>query len=106
MVAAYSPDTDRIYLRPGLTPIVERCALAHEIVHWEHGDTGTAKEEARANRISASRLIRQHELERLLAVTLDLQYIARELDVTVKTLTTYLGIPDAEIRNAQKGKAA
>lgn len=103
IMAAYSPDTDRIYIRPGLTPVVERCALAHEIVHFEHGDQhSTCKTEGRAKRISARRLICQTDLERLLADTLDLQHIARELDVTVRTLTTYLGIPDEVVDEHEK----
>lgn len=57
MAAAYSPDTDGIYIREGLAPEVERCALAHEISHWEHRDTGTPEEEARADTVAAVRLI-------------------------------------------------
>lgn len=107
IIAAYSPVTDRIYIRPGLTPIVERCALAHEIVHWEHGDSHDGcKQELRARRISAQRLIGQYEIKNWLAQTLDLQHIARELDVTVRTVTTYLGIPDELIEEYEKEKVA
>lgn len=90
MVAAYSPDTDRVYIRPGLSPVVEKCALAHEIVHWEHGDSGTPKEEARANRIAAQRLIDPDTLKRAMADRHDIHTVAIELGVTLNTLKTYL----------------
>ena len=90
MVGAYSPEFDCIYLQPNLTYVVERCALAHEIVHWEHRDTGTKKHELRAERLSAQRLIHPDDLRWHLTVSNDLHQIARDLNVTLSTLHTYL----------------
>ena len=91
MVAAYSPDSDLIYVRPGLRFIVEKCAIAHEIVHWEYRDTGERPgEEQRANKIASQRLIDSEELTKLLADSLDYRHIARELGVTLTILKAYL----------------
>lgn len=91
MVAAYSPDSDLIYVKPGLRPTVERCAIAHEIVHWEYRDTGERPgEEHRANKIASQRLIDSEELTKLLADSHDYRQIARELGVTLTILKAYL----------------
>src|SRR3546814_2691927 len=41
MVAAYSRRRGVIFVRPNQPHAVERCAVAHELVHWEYKDVGT-----------------------------------------------------------------
>lgn len=104
MVGAYHPGFDCIYLRPGLSHTLERCTLAHELVHWEHGDDGChAKHDARAKRISAERLIDPEQLHNAMADTLDLERIARELSVTIGVLTHYMAsVGVIDVRTAEK----
>lgn len=85
MVAAYSPDTDAIYIRRGLSPVVERCALTHELSHWEHQDTGREREaeEYRAETTAAVRLIPATEYERTVSAALGEREAAYYLGVTV-----------------------
>ncbi|WP_460795984.1 hypothetical protein [Microbacterium sp. GXF0217] len=57
MVACYSPDHEAVFVRPNLHGVVERCAIAHEIVHFEHGDIGAndiQEERADASQPAAS----------------------------------------------------
>lgn len=90
VVASYSHQLHLIFFRPDLPVDVERCAIAHELVHFEHRDIGKSQvEEDRADRISTLRLIRHSEVERLAAVTNDLAEMARELRVTEKTMRLY-----------------
>ena len=91
MVAAYSHMHEAIFVRPNLHSAVERCALAHEIVHFEHNDVGTVKaQEERADRIAARRLIRPMALQRLADVTEDPAVVALELNVTEKIMRVYM----------------
>lgn len=91
MVACYSHDHRAVFVRPGLHGAVERCAIAHEIVHFEHGDVGTsALQEERADRIASQRLIRPRRLEELAAVTEDPAVVALELHVTEKVMGVHL----------------
>jgi len=89
VVACYSHDHEAVFVRPGLHGAVERCALAHEIVHFEHGDVGTNDlQEERADRTAARRLIRPTRLETLAEA--DPGVVALELNVTEKIMRTYM----------------
>jgi hypothetical protein len=93
MVACYSHEHSAIFVRPNLHGAVERCAIAHEIVHFEHGDVGADPlQEQRADRIAARRLIRPRRLRELSGVTEDPAVIALELRVTEKVMRAYLRI--------------
>lgn len=89
MVACYSHEHQAVFVRTGLHGAVERCAIAHEIVHFEHGDVGTNDpQEERADRIAARRLIRPWRLDELAEG--DPAVIALELNVTEKIMRTYM----------------
>ena len=91
MVACYSKKRRAIFLLPGLPTAIERCAIAHEIVHHEYGDIGTTKsQENRADRIAARRLIRPSRIEQLRHETDDLAHIALELNVTERIMRAYV----------------
>lgn len=90
-VAAYSRRRDAIFVRPNLTYAVERCGVAHELVHREHGDVGTTSfQEDRADRTAARRLIRPRRLEALDRLTDDPAVVALELDVTERIMRFYM----------------
>lgn len=90
MVAAYSHRRHLIFVRPNMQHAVERCAIAHELVHWERRDVGTTNsQEDRANRISTLRLIRPSRLEQAASMTSDIGMMALELDVTEKVMRLY-----------------
>lgn len=91
MVACYSHEHEAVFLRPSLHAATERCAIAHEIVHFEHGDIGTNDlQEERADRIAARRLIRPSRLERLSDVTEDPAVFALEMNVTEKMMRVFM----------------
>lgn len=88
--AAYSNELRMIFYRADLPEDVERCAIAHELVHWEYRDRGKSpREEARADRLSTLRLIRPSLLAELPLEHNDLAGLARELDVTENTMRRY-----------------
>jgi len=90
LVAAYSRRRGAIFVRPGQVHAIERCAVAHELVHWEHEDIGTTRtQEDRADRISTLRLIRPSRLRQAALTTPDLGMIALELQVTEKVMRLY-----------------
>lgn len=90
MVAAYSGRRHVIFVRPNVPYAVERCALAHELVHFEHRDRGTTNsQEDRANRTSTLRLIRPSRLEEVALMTDDIGAMALELCVTEKVMRLY-----------------
>ncbi|MDI9889926.1 ImmA/IrrE family metallo-endopeptidase [Microbacterium sp. IEGM 1404] len=90
-VAAFSAAHQAIFVRPNLHAAVERCALAHEIVHFEHNDIGTDDlQEERADRIAARRLIRPSRLEELASVTDDPAVVALEMNVTEKIMRVWM----------------
>lgn len=86
-----------ILLRPGLTRRVERSVLAHEIVHAEHDDQPTTdtvthtRQERRADRIAAERLITPADLRAAQRISDDPGMWCHELDVTGWILTARLG---------------
>lgn len=93
MVACYSDEHAAIFLRPTLHRAVERCAIAHEIVHFEHGDVGTSiLQERRADRIAARRLIRPRRLLELEALTEDPAVVALELHVTERIMRAHMSM--------------
>lgn len=90
MVACYSKRQRAIFTLAGLPVAVERCAVAHEIVHHEYGDAGASRlQERRADRIAAKRLIRPSRLAALRGITDDPGRIALELEVTEHIMATY-----------------
>lgn len=90
VVAAYSHQLHLIFFQPGLPEDVERCAIAHELVHFEYMDKGKSKmEEDRADRISTLRLIRPSDVYDAALDTDDLAEIAQELGVTEKVMRLY-----------------
>lgn len=89
--ACWSEEHQAIFVRPNLHGIVERCAIAHEIVHAEYGDVGQDKhQEDRADRISARRLVRPSSVYEALELTDDLERVALEIRVTEKVMTIFL----------------
>lgn len=89
MVACYSHEHQAIFVRPGLLESVERCAITHEIVHFENGDEGTDDlQEERADQIAARRLIRPSRIEMLSES--DPGMVALELRVTEKIMRVYM----------------
>lgn len=91
MVACYSAEHEAIFVRTNLHADVERCAIAHEIVHFEYNDIGTDDfQEERADRIAARRLIRPRRIEELSAFTEDPAAVALELHVTEKIMRVFM----------------
>lgn len=91
MVACYAPEHEAVFVRTNLHSAVERCAIAHEIVHFEHRDIGTNDiQEERADRIAARRLVRPSRLEELFGSTEDPAVAALEINVTEKIMRTYM----------------
>jgi len=91
MVACYSKKHRAIFTLAGHPHAVERCAIAHEIVHHEHGDIGTNRmQENRADRIAARRLIRPTRLSQLRDISEDPGRLALELDVTEHIMDAYI----------------
>ncbi|MGG7507977.1 ImmA/IrrE family metallo-endopeptidase [Plantibacter sp. YIM 135249] len=93
MVACYSARQGAIFIRPNLHGAVERCALSHEIVHFEHRDIGTTRrQEDRADRFAARRLIRPSVIAALAQETNDVGVWALELSVTERIMRAYLQV--------------
>jgi hypothetical protein len=91
MVACFSSRRNAIFVRPNLHHAVERCAIAHEIVHFEYNDIGTTRrQEDRADRIAAQRLVRPSRLEEIGALSDDPGRLALELDVTERIMSVYM----------------
>lgn len=91
MVACYAPRHDAIFVRSGLHGATERCAVAHEIVHFERRDVGTTPtQERRADRIAASRLIRPSQAAAIFALYSDVGEVALQLDVTELIMKTWI----------------
>lgn len=76
-----------IVLRPGLTARIERCTLAHEVVHAEYRDEDThdelrwARQEWRADRLAARRLIEPASWDAAWRIHRDPGSVAVELGV-------------------------
>lgn len=92
-MACYAKNLPAIFVRANLVFTVERCAIAHEIVHHQFNDPGNRSIEAselRADRIAASRLISQQKFLELQAQELSFSQIALELQVTARIMSVYL----------------
>lgn len=74
----------------------ERCAVAHEIPHIEHGDMPIPegielrKRELRCDRIAAERLVNPDRLARAIIDHPDPATWCLDLDITARILRTYL----------------
>lgn len=91
MCAAYSEMHRAIFVRPGLHAAVERCAIAHEIVHFENADVGQDRaQERRADRVAARRLIMPRQVYDLAELSDDAARMAIELEVTEHIMTVFL----------------
>lgn len=91
MVACYSSERKAVFVRPGLSLAVERCAIAHEIVHHEYADIGTTRaQEDRADRIAARRLVRPSRMLEASQTADDPGRIALELNVTERIMRTFM----------------
>lgn len=89
--AAYSRQLDVIFFRANLPEDVEYCAIAHELVHFEHKDDGKSQlQEARADRTAALRLIRPSRLSCELEEHGDIAEAARNMRVTEKVMRLYM----------------
>ncbi|MEO5920457.1 MAG: ImmA/IrrE family metallo-endopeptidase [Pseudolysinimonas sp.] len=91
MVACYSELHRAIFVRPNLHQAVERCAVAHELVHWENGDVGqNVAQERRADRIAARRLVMPRQVARLADETNDLGRMALTIEVTEHIMAVFM----------------
>lgn len=96
--AEYDAARDLIILRRGLTARKERCVLAHEVVHAEHGDIPSPfgpinlRQERRADQHSALRLINEGDFRRAIRLSQDPAEWCLELGVTADALETYLSL--------------
>lgn len=95
-----------ILLKPGMSARIERCVLAHEIVHAEHDDQPTpdsvwhAKRENRCDRIAAERLIDPVKLQQVAAQYDDPGQWAAELNVTGWLLDAWLTANQQDLASA------
>jgi hypothetical protein len=91
MVACYSEKYKAIFVKKLLHSAVERCAIAHEIVHYEYGDIGQDREqERRADRVAARRLVRPSRMYELAERTTDPEVLALEMNVTEHIVEVFL----------------
>jgi len=90
-----------VVVRADLHPTHKRCVVAHELVHADHDDVQLAgrgpdghrlgrRQEARADREAARKLIRIDDLVAALTAHADPTNVAHELDVTGDVLRTRL----------------
>lgn len=95
MMGRYFHSRGLIVLRPGLTQVSERCVLAHEVVHAEYGDLDTedevrwARQEWRADRHAARRLIRSEDWRQAVRLHGHTRLVARELAVSPWVVRAY-----------------
>lgn len=91
----YCEETQSILIDRRMTYRQKRCALAHELVHWEHGDQACTpmlktKAECRTRRETAMRLIRPAEYASAEALYEGhAAGMADELEVTRQVLDDY-----------------
>ncbi len=89
-LGAYDDPRRRILLAPGLTPVEERCVLAHELGHALRMHVGTsAAAERDAERFAARLLIDPVALRAACTWARDDVELAEELGVTVDVLHAY-----------------
>jgi Zn-dependent peptidase ImmA (M78 family) len=93
-LGAYDDPRRRILLARGLTPVEERCVLAHELGHALRMHVGTsATAERAAERFAARILIDPVALRAACAWAHDDVELAEELGVTVDILRAYRALP-------------
>ncbi|MCI1984111.1 MAG: hypothetical protein LKJ47_05000 [Bifidobacteriaceae bacterium] len=102
LAGVYDDATNSIVVERRMTYTQKRCALAHELVHWSHGDSFRdhvlhAKAERRARRETALMLIDPIEYASAESVYEGNIYdIAEGLDVTPQLITDYQYLLDAK----------
>lgn len=95
-LGAYDDRRRRILLAPGLTPVEQRCVLAHELGHALRMHVGTsAADERAAERFAARVLIDPAALRHACAWARDDVELAEELGVTVDVVRAYRSLPGA-----------
>lgn len=95
LAGVYDDETGMILIDRRMTYRQKRCALAHELVHWQHGDTSCnptqrCRTEARTRRETAMRLV--NPVAYASAEGLyegDVYQMADELEVTLQVLADY-----------------
>ena len=89
----YDHENRVILIDRRLTYAAKRCTLVHELLHWEHGDTGcsndSSKQERRARTQTALTLVNPTELALLERMYEYEWQIADELNVTTQVLEDY-----------------
>lgn len=93
-LGAYDDAERRILLAPGLTPVEQRCVLAHELGHALRRHVGRAPADERAaERFAALLLIDPDALRTACAWARDDEELADELGVTVDVVLAYRALP-------------
>ncbi|WP_185932513.1 ImmA/IrrE family metallo-endopeptidase [Streptomyces sp. WAC 01325] len=93
---AWSRDHRKIVIASGLSPVQERCVLAHELEHFYaedddcNGYIGTVRQERRADLEAARKLVAISDLAEVAQWTSDLHTAAAELRVTERLLEVRL----------------
>lgn len=86
----------RVEIRAGMSPVKERCVLAHEAAHCEYGHMpseqwcAVQKMERLANAMAGRRLIDFHKMAELQAAGVDEKTMCQELGVLPVVLRAYL----------------
>lgn len=106
----YSESRLLVLVDSGMADWQKRCALVHELVHWEHGDTSCSwmqrsRVEARARREAARLLIPVEDYARAeRECGANAWLLACRLQVTVQVLEDFrlflhdMGLPSASVR--------
>lgn len=95
-LGAYDDPRRRILLAPGLTPVEQRCVLAHELGHALRMHVGaSAADERAAERFAARVLIDPVALRAACTWAHDDDELAEELGVTVDVVRAYRALPRA-----------
>jgi|GEM_PF-1005314 len=105
-LGAYDDAGRRILLARGLTPVEQRCVLAHELGHALHGHAGgSAADERAAERFAARVLIDPVALRAASAWARDDHELADELGVTVDVVRDYRALPGSAACVSARGSA-
>lgn len=95
-LGAYDDERQRILLAPGLTPVEQRCVLAHELGHALRMHVGSsAADERAAERFAARLLIDPAALREACTWARDDVELAEELGVTVDVVRAYRALRGA-----------
>lgn len=112
LLGRYVHSERTILLKPNLSALAERCVLAHELVHAEYGDEDTRdrlrwqRQEWRADRIAARRLIHMDDYIRACSIRSHPRLVAMELNVApwvVRAFTRDLEAQGVRIGGAGHG---